>query len=339
MSRADDPFDTYLLRVLCALVAERSVSRTAIKLNQSQPAISSALKRLRDIARDPLLVRDKGVMVPTARATELERYARSALSEIERLVARPETFDASTSQQTLRIGAPDYLAAVFLADVVEKLRQRAPSCRLVVHPLGAEFDYHRALAQGDLDIVIGNWPHPPENMHTSTLLEDEIVCLMSADHRYARGGMSVDQYLHAAHIVPVPYAVTHRGVVETHLATMRVKRDATVMLPSFTMGPYLLPGTDLIFTTSRHFADYYARFLPLAVVRSPIEFPRMRFYQLWHDRAHHSPAHRWLRALLNEARDALASPAGSARPRRERGTEPRVGSTGQKQVQRRNARV
>jgi DNA-binding transcriptional LysR family regulator len=56
-----------------------------------------------------------------------------------------------------------------------------------------------------------------------------------------------------------------------------------------------------VFTTSRHFARYYATFLPLAVVRSPIEFPKMKFYQLWHDRSHHSPAHKWLRSLTGAA--------------------------------------
>src|SRR5207248_4841631 len=87
MTRADDPFDAYLLRVLCTLVAERSVSRTAIKLNQSQPAISAALKRLREIVHDPLLVRDKSAMVPTERALDLDRSARIALEQINRLVA------------------------------------------------------------------------------------------------------------------------------------------------------------------------------------------------------------------------------------------------------------
>jgi len=78
VSRADDPFETYLLRVLCALIAEQSVSRTAIRMNQSQPAISAALKRLREIFNDPLLVRDKNTMVPTARALAAAAQAQSA---------------------------------------------------------------------------------------------------------------------------------------------------------------------------------------------------------------------------------------------------------------------
>ena len=213
---------------------------------------------------------------------------------------------------SFRIGSPDFLAVYFLSNVVENFRRQAPGARLVVHPLGLDFDYERALAQGDLDVVIGNWPHPPEHLHLAIILEDDIVCLVSRTHPHAKKAMSAEQYLNAAHVVPVPYSVAHRGVVETHLATMRVKRNATVMLPYFNMGPYLLPGTDLVFTTSRHFASHYARFLPLAIVRSPIAFPRMRFYQLWHDRAHHAPAHQWLRALLTASGRELAASADPA---------------------------
>ena len=307
MSRSQDPFDTYLLRVLCTLVADRSVSRTAIRLNQSQPAISAALKRLRDVAHDPLLVREKGAMVPTARALELAEAARLALQHIDRIVAAPDRFDAATSSQTFRIGSPDFLAATFLAAVVGQFRQQAPSARMQVHPLGGDFDAERALAQDDLDVVIGNWPDPPDHLHLSVILEDEVVCLVGKTHAYADRPMSVEQYLAAPHLVPVPYSVAHRGVVETHLASLRVRRNAAVMLPYFTMGPYLLPGTDLIFTTSRHFARHYASVLPLAVTPSPIAFPKMRFYALWHERAHHAPAHQWFRGLLAHASRKLQS--------------------------------
>ena len=61
------------------LMAERSVSRAAARLDQSQPAVSAALKRLRDILGDPLLVKDKQRMVPTERALQLEASVRSVL--------------------------------------------------------------------------------------------------------------------------------------------------------------------------------------------------------------------------------------------------------------------
>lgn len=298
--RSEDQLDTYLLRMLCLLVTERSVSRTALKLNQSQPAVSLALKRLRQILGDPLLVREKSGMVPTERALTLLSHAKGALAEIDRMTFSPESFDPQTSRYEFRIGAPDYLAPIFMTGVVERIRKEAPQVRLSLQSLGPSFDFERSLAEGDLDVVIGNWPEPPHRMHLSMLLEDEVVCLVAASHPLARKGLTAEDYQRAAHIVPMPYSISQRGVVDTMLATHRINRDERVVVQSFTTAPYLLLNSDLVFTTTRHFARFYADLLPLAILPSPIPFPDMRFYLLWHERNHLTPAHRWIRRLLSE---------------------------------------
>lgn len=312
--RATAPLDTYLLRVLCGVVTERSVSRTALRLNQTQPAISVALKRLREIFGDPLLVREKAGMVPTERALQLVEHARVALAEIDKLLGDLEAFDPYQTTQTFKIGSPDYLASAFMADIAETLRRDARKARLLVHALGPEYDFERALANGELDVVIGNWPQPPEQLHLKLVLEDDIVCLVSKASSLARKGLTQESYLRAPHVVPMPYSLTQKGVIDTRLATLRVARDARVVVQSFNMAPYLLPGTDLVFTTSRHFAQYYANLLPLAMLPAPIDFPRMRFYQLWHDRTHRSPAHSWFRGLVTEAGRRLQAESRAVAP-------------------------
>jgi hypothetical protein len=126
MSRASDPFDTYLLRVFSTLMVERSVSRAAARLNQSQPAVSAALKKLRDILGDPLLIKDKQGMVPTERALQLEASVRIVLAEIDSLLAPAATFDPATTRQTFHIGMPDYLAPPLVASMVSYMRLTAP---------------------------------------------------------------------------------------------------------------------------------------------------------------------------------------------------------------------
>jgi DNA-binding transcriptional LysR family regulator len=311
MSRATDPIDTYLLRVLVALVAERSVSRAAARMNQTQPAISTALRRLRDLFGDPILVRERSGMVPTERALQLRDRARDALAEIDRMLAGPERFEPFASTSTFHIALPDYLAAQFLVEATARFRTEAPQARLVVHALSTTYDYERALAQGELDIVIGNWPQPPERLHLSLLLEDELVCLMSARNLLAsEEALTLEQYLQAQHLVPTPYTQAQRGVVETHLATLRRTRDARMTVPYFALAPHLLVGTDLVFTTARHFAAQFVRQLPLVAVPVPAGFPRMRFYQLWHERSQHQAGHRWLRGLLAALAAGLATPPG-----------------------------
>ncbi|HOM13538.1 MAG TPA: LysR family transcriptional regulator [Rubrivivax sp.] len=309
MKHPHSALDVQLLRVLVTLVAERSVSRTAARLNQTQPAVSTALRKLRELCNDALLVRERSGMVPTERALQLREHALAALAQIDAMRAGPARFEPAHSTQTFHVASPDYLAMGFLGGVVERVRREAPRARLEVHPLAADYDYEQALADGHLDIVIGNWPQPPQRLHLSLLLEDELVCLASRHNPLVERGLTLDSYLAAAHVVPAPYSRQQRGVVETFLAARRLSRDARVVVPYFEVAPYLLVDSDLLFTTARHFALHFARSLPLAVLPLPIEFPRMRFYQLWHERSQQQPSHRWLRSLLTDAASRLAAPA------------------------------
>ena len=237
LPHASASIDAHLLRVLTTLVAERSVSRTAIRLNLSQPAISSALRRLREAFGDPLLVRERSGMVPTQRALDLRDHARLALDEIDRMLAGPVLFDPASSRKTFNIASPDYMAMRFLANLVERMRCEAPLARLVIHPLARDFDYERALANGELDIVIGNWPQPPEGLHLSVLLDDELVGLMGHRHAPPGGALSLERYLASAHVVPMPYSMAQRGVVETFLAGQKWHATAALSCPTLKRPP------------------------------------------------------------------------------------------------------
>jgi DNA-binding transcriptional LysR family regulator len=181
---------------------------------------------------------------------------------------------------------------------MQEFRQKAPLAKLVLRALGPDYDFEGALASGNADIVISNWPSPPPNLRQSLLFEDRFVCLVDRNHAFARNAPTVEEYLAAHHIAPSDYAISQRGVVETHLSAMKLQRERSVVISYFSMAPYLLVGTDLVFTVTRHFADYFVKVLPLAIIKAPIDYPRVQFYQLWHERAHHSQMHRWFRQAI-----------------------------------------
>jgi DNA-binding transcriptional LysR family regulator len=83
MSRPIDTLDVDLLRVFSTLMDERSVSRTATRLNRSRYGIDSALQQLRGIFGDPLLLKDRQRMVPTERALHLEASLRRLLGDAD----------------------------------------------------------------------------------------------------------------------------------------------------------------------------------------------------------------------------------------------------------------
>lgn len=298
-----DTVDIYLLRVLHTLLLERSVTRAAVRLNQSQPAISAALRRLRDITGDQLLVRGKSGMVPTERGLALRDPVSNALREISRIAVAPNVFDPKHSIRSFRVGSPDYLNILFVPTLVERFRAAAPHARLELFPLSADADYEESLAGGDFDLVLGNWPKPPRHLPRQTLFSDEVVCLTAHDHplaRRARKGEAISEadYLAAAHLAPTPYSPTLRGPIESHLSRARLKRRVQVLVPYFSLAPPLLLKTDLVFTTTRRFAEYHARQLPLTVLPSPIDFPPVEYYLLWHPRSDESREVRWLIDLV-----------------------------------------
>ena len=165
MPKLREQLDLHLLRVLQSLLKEYSVSRTAIRLGMSQPAVSNALRRLRDITGDPILLRGKKGMVPTERGPFLLAHATEALQAIERISASAEPMDPSQSTRVFNLGAPDYLDGAFIPDIAERVRRQAPQARLVVHTINPDLDYVQALEEGELDVVIGNWLEPAEKLH------------------------------------------------------------------------------------------------------------------------------------------------------------------------------
>ena len=92
-----EPLDTHLLRVLYLVLQEKSVSRAADRLGITQPAVSSALKRLREITGDDLLVRTRSGMTPTERAEGLIAPTQAALDAIDSILLKAEPFDPAKS--------------------------------------------------------------------------------------------------------------------------------------------------------------------------------------------------------------------------------------------------
>ena len=305
MQRPREPLDTYLLRVLQALLTEQSVSRTALLMGQSQPAISNALRRLRHITGDQILLRGKSGMIPTARGEELLSYANEALAAIERIANPPVEFDPAVSEREFHIAAPDYLDAVFLPNIAERLRREAPHTKLIVHPISNYANYATLLEDGTLDVVIANWLEPPQQLHMSRLFDDEVVCMLGSHHPLAERGISLKHFLELPQLAPTPYIAQRKNFIDGCLAEQGLRRRVQMTVPYFGLVPYVLMRTDMVFTTGRQFAQHYAKYLPITVLPSPFEFPPMRFYQLWHRRSHKAQDVIWLRRRITEVADGL----------------------------------
>jgi len=311
MSALPVHLDLHLIRILYMLLCERNVSRVALKLNQPQPSISASLRKLRELTGDPLLVRGARGMVLTEHGESLIQPARQILDQTDRLFTQRLPFAAAEEGRTFHIAAPDYLDSQFLPNIVANLCRESRKSRLVIHGLTPEMNYTSALADGELDLVIANWNEPPNHLHMSRLFEDEIACIMRGDCAYAlrtaADQMTLDDYLGLPHVAPSKMVSGYDGVVEDFLAQQNLRRNVVVESAYFGMIPYMLMRTDLVLTTGRHFMRSWERNLPLKSFAMPIRFPEMCFYQMWHERSHHSPEHKWLRDLVKRTARALST--------------------------------
>jgi len=302
--------DLQLVKVLHTVIAERSVSKAAMRLNTTQPVVSAQLKRLRELTGDALLVRAGASLSPTERALEMAAHAERLLEAADQLFNPGQrTFHPAHAEQTFRIAASDYLDPFFLPQLVAHIKRTAPQATLELHGLSAQFDYRRSLAAGEVDLVIGNWLEPPAELHLGRLLSDEVVCLVAADHPAVRAAQrrawSVERYLESDHVAPVPLQLGSPGVIDEHLARLGLERRVVVKSAHFSLIPLMVADSLLVLTTGRQFCQRYAESLPLRIVRCPVAFPALNYYQLWHERTHGSAAMRWLREQVREVAQHL----------------------------------
>ncbi|WDD96514.1 LysR family transcriptional regulator [Burkholderia sp. FERM BP-3421] len=310
MPPVDDPaasLDIWLVRVLRTLLLERSVTQAALRLNQTQPAISTALRRLRETLNDPILVRGKAGMVPTEYGASLLDAAQRALREVDFIATPHGEFDPARSRRTFRIAAPDYLNDFFMPTLIARFRTAAPHAHLEIDSLNPALDHAAALDSGALDLVVGNWPKPDPHFVRDDLFADTVVCLMRADHPLAAAPLTREAYAGAAHLAPTPYTGAKRNAIEIGLARAQLTRRVVATLPYFGLAPQVLLQSDLIFTTTRRFAAHYAQLLPLVVVEPPVPFPRIKCYLLRHPQPDRPTDIDWLATLMAEVSAELTA--------------------------------
>jgi DNA-binding transcriptional LysR family regulator len=270
-----------------------------------QPAVSNALKRLRDFAGDPLLVRSGPGMVPTDAGLRMIEPSASILRAAEMLFDDVRGFDAATARNTFRVAASDYLDPEFLPRLVSAIKSQATMAGIEVQALSASSDYRERLANGEVDVVIGNWSSPPQDLHIGKLLEDEVVCLVSAKHPAVRRGWDAAAWLEAEHIAPGATHPGAKGVIDEHLASLGLQRRITARCAHFGLIPGMVASSLLVLTTGKQYCSRFVYTLPVVTIACPVEFPPMQYYQLWHERGHASAANRWLRERVKAVAASL----------------------------------
>jgi len=292
--------DLNLLPPLAALLEERHVTRAAERSGLSQPAMSRALARLRQLLDDQLLVRDGTGYVLTPRAERIQRQLAGLMPRLETLFAA-EVFDPATAEENYRLATTDYPLLLFLPQVAREINRLSPHSTFRIGPYRDEvFD---DMLHGRLDVTFYGAAPLPAFRH-EVLFDDVCVCVMAADHPLAkRKRLTLDEYLRCSHLM-IDILNGQQPVIDNRLRELGVARRGAITLPLFVGAAAALPGTNLVVTLTKRLVDKYGADPAVAVVAAPVELEPMHYFMVWHPRLDHDPAQQWLRDTIRSVATA-----------------------------------
>ncbi len=315
-------FDLNLLRVFDEVMAERNLTRAARNLAITQPAVSNALRRLRDSLGDELVRRSGTGVEPTARALALWPTVRDVLRQLQHTLA-PGEFDAGIADDTFVLAMADATAAELVPGLVRIVEEEAPAISLRVLPLTTR-DPRRLLESEEVDMAVGYFPAVAANLaargqagaamlpfETQRLYIGEYVCVMRRGHPLAGSPLTLDDFCAARHLL-VSFSGRPYGFIDQTLGALGRERRIVVTVNQFFTAGRVVANSDLLTVLPRHFVKVTGIEKQLVLRDLPFQQPLVHVDAIWHRRAQHGHAHEWLRQAL--LRSATAAFAGTEMP-------------------------
>ena len=308
--------DLNLLRVFDEVMAERSLTKAAHNLALTQPAVSNAMRRLRETLGDDLLRRSGQGLEPTPRANALWPAVREALRQLQETLS-PNPFDPATSTATFVLAMADATAAELVPGLLAVVERDAPGVSVRVVPLSTR-DPRRLLDREEADLAIGHFPAVLADLTASAqsggavsfayqrLYDGEYVCVMRRDHPLAHGPLTLNRFCAARHML-VSFSGRPFGFVDEALASLQRQRRIVLTVNQFFTAGRVVAQSNLLTVLPRHFVRVADVGKELTLRPLPFDMPVVHVDALWHQRLQHSSAHQWLRnAVLASAKLAFA---------------------------------
>jgi len=297
--------DLNLLVAFDALMSERNVTRAATRVGVSQPAMSAALSRLRNLLGDPLFQRSSAGLVPTARARDLAQPVAAALHQIALAMLSQPAFEPGTASVTFKLGLQDYPTLVLLPALVDALEHATPGISLNIFAYNDRDTAVDLLDAGTIDVAIGVAPGLMDaRILTRPLMRDAFVTVVSADHPAASGPMDLRTYLDLRHVLVSPEGQLH-GLVDQTLAQQGKQRKLALTVPQLFAVPAVIARTKMAATILERAAIQAQASHRLVMVPPPLALPDITFHLIWHRRSDSNPAQQWFREFIAEQSAAL----------------------------------
>lgn len=291
--------DLNLLVVLDVLLREKNVGRAAEHLNLTPSAVSHALKRLRILFDNELLVRDGRRMVPTARAKVLAETLPAILGQIERAITEGTHFDPATSDRVFRLVAPDFVAPLLLR-LLKQTATEAPGILVELAPYTSAAISE--MKQGRYDAMIGPQGRDDEGLRGDAIGSWSWVVFGRKGHP-AFADWSLDAWAKHTHVQVRTTGPQGKGPVDQAATKLGIERRIGAVVPNFAVAASALAQTDMLLTapsiTLRDAAGAY----DLDVRDAPFALSPLTLSLSWNALTGDAPDVQW---FLTHVRDVCA---------------------------------
>ncbi len=289
------------LRVLHALLQERSITRTAEAMETTQPAVSKTLRRLRAQFSDPLFVRNGQAMQPTARALDIAGQLRVLLDAADGLRTAAAAFDPAHSRRLFSLLLTDVGMIRFLPPLIARIAAIAPDVSVRAVPLDSRNFDHR-LETGEADLAFGAFPLAARHLRKQRLYFDGYSSVLRKHHPRASKARLRAGFLAERHILVTGSDTGHAAhrTAQRVLSSAIAPANVLLQVPSFIAGAIVAAETDGVVTLPANLARRVAGPLGLTMFEPPVALPRIEIAQYWHERYHRDAGHKWLRNVTFE---------------------------------------
>lgn len=313
--------DLNLLRVFDEVMAEGSLTRAARNLSLTQPAVSNALRRLRETLGDELVQRSGQGMAPTPRARAIWPAVREALAQLQSSLI-PNEFVPAEANTSFVLAMSDASAAELIPVLTETLEKQAPRVTLRVVPLTTR-DPRSMLDEEACDLAVGYFPSmladltartqsgEPQPFFHQRLFTGEYVCVMRKDHPLAQGPLTIDAFCAARHML-VSFSGRPFGFVDEALATLGRERFVVLTVNQFFTAARVVANANLLTVLPLHFVKVTGYADQLVFRPLPFEVSPVLVDAVWHRRSQQRSSHVWLREVVQRAASAAFQQTPSA---------------------------
>jgi DNA-binding transcriptional LysR family regulator len=299
--------DLNLLRVFDEVMAEKSLTKAARNLSITQPAVSNALRRLRETLGDDLVRREGHGITPTPFALMLWPNVRQALDQLQTALV-PQLFIPAEARNAFVLAMADATAAELMGGLAQELEHHAPKVSIRVLPLTTR-DPRNLLNEGVVDLALGYFPAVLADLTAKAqsgeavafehqrLYDGEYVCVMRSGHPLAQKNITLDEFCNARHLL-VSFSGRPYGFTDEALASMGRHRRVVMTVNQFFTAGRVVVNSDLLTVLPKHFVPTTGIADELFMCDLPFMVPTLHVDALWHRRKQAQSDHVWLRQVL-----------------------------------------